>query len=91
MTRFILTLEMTAPMGGSILVGCGIVGDPGTLRGTVKQIGTFIEAEPILEQSIPQTALSMALTQLKSGFKTFVEISKEEALKLGVLEWTDTQ
>jgi hypothetical protein len=48
-----------------------------------------MEAEPILEQSIPQTALSMALTQLKSGFKTFVEISKEEALKLGVLEWTD--
>ena len=26
---------------------------------------------------------------LRSGLKTFVEISKDEALKLGVLEWTD--
>ena len=91
MTRFILTLEMTAPMGGSVLVGCGIVGDPGNLRGTARQLGTLMEAEPILEQGVPQTALSMALTQLRSGFKTFVEISKEEALKLGVLEWTDVR
>jgi hypothetical protein len=91
MTRFILTLEMTAPVGGSVLIGCGIVGDPGNLRGTVKQIGTLLEAEPVLELSIPQTALSMALTQLRSGFRTFVELSKEEALKLGVLEWLDVQ
>ena len=91
MSRFILTLEMTAPLGGSVLISCGIVGDPGTLRGTARQIGSLLEAEPILERSIPQTALSMALTQIRSGFKTFVEISKEEALKLGVLEWTDVQ
>jgi hypothetical protein len=49
----------------------------------------MLEAEPVLAQAVTQTALSMALTQLRSGLKTFVEISKEEALKLGVLEWTD--
>lgn len=89
MTRFILTLEMTQPMGGAVLISCATVGDPGNVRGLTRQIGTMLEAEPALAQAVTQTALSMALTQLRSGLKTFVEISKDEALKLGVLEWTD--
>jgi hypothetical protein len=91
MPRFILTIEMTAPVGGSVLIGCGIVGDPGNLRGTAKQLGKLMEAEPILESCIPQTALSLALMQLRNGYRTFIEISKEEALHLGVLEWVDVQ
>ena len=89
MTRFILTLEMTQPMGGSVLISGAIVGDRGNAGGLTRQIGTLLEAEPVLAQTVTQTALSMALTQLRSGLKTFVEISKEEALKLGVLEWAD--
>jgi hypothetical protein len=89
MTRFILTLEMTKPIGGSVLISCAIVGEPGNVRGLAKEIGTLLEAEPVLGEAVTQTALSMGLMQLKSGFRTFIDISKEEALKLGVLEWTD--
>ena len=31
----------------------------------------MLEAEPVLAQAVTQTALSMALTQLRSGLKTF--------------------
>jgi hypothetical protein len=63
MTRFILTLEMTQPMDGAVLISCAIVGDPGNVRGLTRQIGTMLEAEPALAQAVTQTALSIALTR----------------------------
>ncbi len=56
MTRFILTLEMTQPMGGSVLISCAIVGDPGNVRGLTRQIGTMLEAEPVLRTKTPVVA-----------------------------------
>lgn len=72
------------------MISGAIVGDPGNVRGKSVHLGTLLESEPILyESGIPQDALRAVLMHVRSGYKTFIEISKENALKLGVLEWLD--
>ena len=86
LANIFLNLKRPNPAGRMVAAVCAINGAPGLLHGIGRTFNDVEEAAAALAGAgIPDHRYTMALTAVKAGYGSFLEITEEEADALNVL------